>query len=79
MFMATKTLTITEEAYERLAAVRQKDESFSEIIMQHFPKHSLLELAGILSHKEAKELREYVHNRRKASRNRLNNIAKRLE
>lgn len=79
MFMATKTLTITEEAYERLAAVRQKDESFSEIIMDHFPKHSLLELAGIFSHKEAKELREYISNRRRESRKRLNNITKRLQ
>lgn len=79
MFMATKTLTITEEAYERLAAVRQKDESFSEIIMDHFPKHSLLELAGILSHKEAKELREYISNRKRESRKRLNNTAKRVQ
>lgn len=79
MFMATKTLTITEEAYERLAAVRQKDESFSEIIMEHFPKHSLLELAGILSNKEAEELKGYIKDRRKASRKRLEHVSKVLQ
>ena len=32
MFMATKTITITEDAYERLNALKEDYESFSEAI-----------------------------------------------
>ena len=79
MFMATKTLTITEEAYERLASARKKDESFSKIIIDNFPKHSLLELAGILSNKEADELKKHIKMRRIESRKRIERIAKELQ
>lgn len=30
--MASKTITITEDAYEKLAAHKREDESFSEVI-----------------------------------------------
>lgn len=32
--MATKTLTIREEAYERLAAMKRDDESFSDLLLR---------------------------------------------
>ena len=32
--MATKTITVTEEAYERLAAFKGDDESFSETLLR---------------------------------------------
>jgi predicted CopG family antitoxin len=32
MFMATKTITIMEDAYEKLAREKMDDESFSEVI-----------------------------------------------
>lgn len=76
--MATKTLTITEDAYERLAKYKEKNESFSEVIVKHFPKHSLLELAGLLSHKDAEELRAHIKAGRKLSRNRIDRTARRL-
>jgi len=79
MLMSTKTLTITEDAYERLAKVKEKNESFSEVIIRHFPKHSLSELIGILTHKEAEELRTHIRERRKASRERVDRIAQRLQ
>lgn len=77
--MATKTLTITEDAYERLAIHKEKNDSFSDVIVKHFPKHSLSELIGILTHKEAEELRAHIKERRKASRERVDRIAKRLQ
>ncbi|MDP3699141.1 MAG: antitoxin VapB family protein [Nanoarchaeota archaeon] len=77
--MATKTLTITEDAYERLLKMKEKNESFSEVIVKHFPKRSLSELIGILTHKEAEELRTNIMERRKASRERVDRIAQRLQ
>ncbi len=79
MFMATKTLTITEDAYERLLKAKERDESFSEVIVRNFPKRSLSELIGILTHKEAEELRTHIRERRKASRERVDRIAQRLQ
>ncbi len=76
--MATKTISITEEAYERLATKKNENESFSDIILKLFPKHSLLELAGLLTNKEAEELKEVIKSRRVASRKRLQKIAKNI-
>lgn len=76
--MATKTLTITEDAYERLAAIKDENESFSEVIVRYFPKHSLMEIAGILSHEEADCLRRNIAESRTRSRERMQKIANRL-
>jgi predicted CopG family antitoxin len=36
--MATKTISITEEAYERLKALKKSEKtSFSEVIVQYYP------------------------------------------
>ena len=35
--MSTKTITITEEAYERLKSRKGKNQSFSEVIVQNLP------------------------------------------
>ncbi len=43
--MSTKTITITEEAYERLKSRKGEGQSFSEVIMQNFPaKRKLSEI-----------------------------------
>ncbi len=77
--MATKTLTITEDAYERLAAHKEGNDSFSDVIVKHFPKHSLLELVGILSHEEANTMRKAIAESRKHSRARMDRIAQRFK
>lgn len=76
--MATKTITITEEAYELLASRKNTEDSFSDAIKKHFKKESLLSLVGVLTHEEAGELRKHVADRRVASRQRLAAIGKRL-
>jgi predicted CopG family antitoxin len=43
--MSTKTITITEEAYERLKSRKSENQSFSEVILQNFPaKRKLSEI-----------------------------------
>ena len=54
--MATKTITITNNAYERLSVFKEPNESFSEVITKLTMKYSILDLVGILSSKEAEEL-----------------------
>ncbi len=77
--MATKTISITEEAYELLSARKEPSESFSEIITKITGKASLLELAGTLSSKEAEELRSKIRARRLLMRARLRKTAGRLK
>jgi predicted CopG family antitoxin len=43
--MSTKSITITEEAYERLKSRKGENQSFSEVILQSFPaKRKLSEI-----------------------------------
>ena len=35
--MSTKTITITEEAYNRLKSRKKENQSFSEVIIENFP------------------------------------------
>jgi predicted CopG family antitoxin len=57
--MATKTLTITEEAYNILFENKLKSESFSDVIKRSFSKKrskSLNEFFGIISYDEGNEM-----------------------
>jgi len=40
--MSTKTITITEEAYNRLNSRKGKNQSFSEVIIQNIPEKQKL-------------------------------------
>ena len=65
--MATKTISITEEAYERLRARKEANESFSDIINRITGKRSIMELAGILSEKEGGALMKTIKEGRERS------------
>ena len=67
--MASKTITISEDAYERLKSLKEEDESFSDVINKLTRDRSLLEIAGILSEDEADELEENIKERRVNSEN----------
>jgi len=60
----SKSIRLSEEAYERLAARKHEDETFSEVVLRIAGERSLLDLAGILSDDEAEALREAIATRR---------------
>lgn len=73
--MATKTISITEEAYEILKSWKEDNESFSNIITKIGKKNRLSDFVGILSEKSKKELVKSFKEGRRLSRTR----AKRME
>jgi predicted CopG family antitoxin len=44
--MGTKNITITEEAYERLRALKRDDESFSELVTRLTEREDPMAFAG---------------------------------
>ncbi|MBI2144176.1 antitoxin VapB family protein [Candidatus Woesearchaeota archaeon] len=81
--MATKTITVTEDAYEALKSLKIASESFSETIRRLAGKSSLMEFAGILSNEQADELECNIKEARKirnaAHQRRLKRIVEALE
>ncbi len=78
MCMATKTITITEDAYELLARLKRENESFSDVIKRNFNKGSILEFAGAwkMGEKEADALKARIKRMRDFSDREFN---KRIE
>jgi len=74
----SKSIRLSEEAYERLAAHKGADETFSEVVLRLAGERSLLELAGILSDEEAEALRDAVEERRERRAAELEEGADRL-
>ena len=77
--MATKTISITEEAYERLRMHKKETESFTDVINKITGKKSIMELAGILSKEEGDKLEKHIKDSRVLSRKRMDRIIKNLK
>lgn len=74
----SKSIRLSEEAYERLAAHKREDETFSEVVLRLAGERSLLELAGILSDEEADALRDAIDERRERRAEELEETANRM-
>ena len=63
--MATKTISITEDAYNILKALKKESESFSEVINKMNTKRTLLSYSTILEDSEGKEALKSINKSRK--------------
>lgn len=77
--MATKTISIDEEAYERLNAHKREGESFSDVVKRLAGERSWREVAGVLSASEAEELEAAIEDRHGASRARRDRVVRDLD
>ncbi len=80
--MATRNISITDEAYRRLANLKRNNESFSLVINRLTGKHGLRELFGVLSTWEGDALlanrRTILRERRKVQRRRQDELKEAL-
>ncbi len=77
--MATKTISLDEEAYERLKARKKEGESFSETVKRLAGERSWNEVTGILSEDEAADLEAAIEGRRTTSRERSDRLKTALD
>ncbi len=66
--MAIKNISITTEAYERLARLKKERESFSEVITRITKKGKLDDFFGIWDKKTADEIEENIKEIRETSK-----------
>ncbi len=69
--MATKTISIMEDVYERIKAIKSSKESFSDALRRITNKGSIMEFAGAWSNineEEAKKIENKISELRKGNR-----------
>ncbi len=69
--MGTKNISISEEAYTRLASQKRPNESFTDVVNRLAGRRAVLELRGLLSKKEGKSMFQEIREMREQSRRRL--------
>src|SRR2546425_11237615 len=68
IYMATKTISITREAYDRLKARKGPEESFSDVILRLTDRRPLAEYAGMLGKDSVKAMRKAIEEARRDRR-----------
>jgi predicted CopG family antitoxin len=74
----SKSIRLSDEAYERLAAHKREDETFSDVVLRLAGERSLLELAGMLTEEQADEIETAIEERRERRRDQLDEMAEEL-
>ncbi len=78
--MTVKTITVTEDAYGALKALKEKNESFSETLLRMAKRKPLSAFFGVLSPESGERLEKAVRELRKkrneAHQKRIRQIAK---
>jgi len=77
--MATKTISLDEEAYERLKARKKEGESFSDTVKRLAGERSWSEVTGILTEAEATDLEVAIAEGRTRSRERSDRLTAELD
>lgn len=68
--MGTKTISITDDAYERLKAEKGENESFSDVVMRLTSGVKLSDFHGVLSEETGRKLEENIKESREEHRDR---------
>lgn len=76
--MGTKNIAISEEAYQRLKALKNSGESFTDVIDRITRSRGILELAGVLSKAEGTVLKKRIKEIREESSKRVLGVVERL-
>lgn len=76
--MGTRNISISDEAYERLKSIKKPNESFTDVINRLTGRRSILELVGVLSKEEGKEIKQRIKEMRKKSRERSQAISEKV-
>ncbi len=78
MDMGSKTISVSDEAYARLKALKKPGESFSDTINRLTARRRLSEIAGILSEEDIEVIEKVIGTLRTGSRERISKMAKEM-
>ena len=66
--MGTKTVSLSDDAYERLRRLKKENESFSDVVRRITAKVSLRDFHGALGEETAEEIEDTIKENRKIHR-----------
>lgn len=77
--MGSRTVSLDDEAYERLESRRRDDESYSDMVKRLAEERSWHEVASLLSDDAVDEIEDAVASGRRRSRDRRERVSRRLD
>lgn len=77
--MGTKTIRLDDDVYERLAAHKRDDETYSEVVDRLLGGGSLLDLTGIYTKADVDEIEEALAEKEERDRRRRRDAVERQE
>ena len=77
-YMGSKNISISDEAYLRLAELKTGNESFTDVIYKLTNRTNILDLRGIIKEEEGKSLEKNIKKSRRLSKERIDRLTKEL-